>query len=198
VTSSPTVAFAIVGLRRDKLVEFAGAGEEEFEGAVEGAVWVGGDVRDAAGDGGVHAVTVLRRGGGLEGEHGATKLFSSAVRVGQDGSQSGVIGERRLGRQPETNMESVIECAEEFGEPGGADLFENCGVGEHGQRWSDGVVEGWDTGRWILLRQKRCLLSQERYGGLVRRRVFDAGFWTDGSGAGGLILVSFHNFWAKD
>jgi hypothetical protein len=59
------------------LGEFVGGEEPEFEGAVEGAVEVHGNARNAAGDGFVHAGQVFRRGGIFEGQQ------RSAERSGQ-------------------------------------------------------------------------------------------------------------------
>jgi len=49
-----------------KCGEFVGAGEEEFEGAIERAGAVEPDARDAALDNGIEGVAVFGRGGAFE------------------------------------------------------------------------------------------------------------------------------------
>ena len=115
--------------------EFVGGVEPEFEGAVEGAVLGERNSRDAAPNGGLQAVMVLRGSGLLEGQESLLEAFREGARAGEDGGQGGEVsgvagigtGQGHVG-----GAEIGRKGMQEFDETDAADLVEDGGLGELG------------------------------------------------------------------
>ena len=117
--------------------EFVGAGEEEFEGAIEGTIALEADAGEAALDGVIESGGTFGRSGALKAEQGAEQGLGQGT--GGQRSRNGIvvfpINRRmvviRLGRNDNVRAGKIgTEGAQQFGDANKADGMEDVRVGE--------------------------------------------------------------------
>ena len=126
---------AIVGVRiiRLKLGKFLRDKKPEFKGTIQGAGGGEADAGDSASDRLVQAGSILRGSGGFEGREGDPQALGKQPWAGEqvcDSVEIAVVVRIECLRWDISRGEIGAELCKEFGEPGGAYLAKNCGLGE--------------------------------------------------------------------